>query len=100
MGNNVILRQLKREGITKGGIVLTDKEQERSDEAVVCGVGMDVPWYASTGKDPYPAIAIGEHVLFAPWNAHQVRIEEQPYLIVPFDCIFAKVDESYTEFRP
>ena len=88
IGDRVVLKQLDAEEITKGGIILTSKSQEKPQEAEVVAVG---PGKTEDGETVQMQVAVGDKVIFSKYAGTEVKLGEDEYIIVKHGDILAIV---------
>lgn len=67
--NRVIVKELKAESTTKGGIILPETSQQRASQGTVVAVGCDVTEFAE-----------GEQVIYSHFLGHEFTIDGDKYL--------------------
>lgn len=82
--DRVLLRPVKPEERTKGGIILPDTAQEKSQEGEVVAVG----------DDENIKVKPGDRVLFARYSGTEVKIDGIEYVIVNRSDLLAVIDRS------
>lgn len=80
--DRVVIKPLKKENETKGGIIVPDSAKEKPMEGEVIAVGPGK-------KDEPTTVKIGDHVLYGKYSGTEVKIEDQDYLIMKESEIFA-----------
>ncbi|MEW6723801.1 MAG: co-chaperone GroES [Bacillota bacterium] len=86
LADRVVVKVLKQEETTKGGIVLPDTAKEKPQIAEVVAVG---PGRVEEGKRVPMEVKAGDHVIFAKYSGTEVKIEGEEYLILRESDILA-----------
>lgn len=71
LGDRVLVRPDARKDVKKGLIYIPDAAQSKPQEGEVTAVGPDVK-----------GLAVGDRVLFGKYAGSEVRINDEPYLII------------------
>lgn len=87
--DKVILEMIEPEEITKGGIVLPSKAQEKSQIAKVINIG---PGKMIDGKIIPMNVSIGQKVIINKYSGTEVKYEDKEYLIISEKDILAIVE--------
>ena len=84
LGDRIVVRPIKREEVTKGGIVLPDTAKEKPQEGEVIAVGMgDVD---SKGNKIPLSVKVGDKIIFSSYAGVEFNPdEENEYLILSED---------------
>lgn len=89
LGDRVVLKHLKAEEKTKGGIYLPDSAKEKPETAEVVAVG---PGKKDGDKVTPMQVKKGDIVLCSRYSGTNVKIDGEEYLILSEDDILAVVD--------
>lgn len=91
LGSRVVLKPLKEEEMTAGGIVIPDQSKEKPTKGKV----------VATGKGRYqdkeiipPEVKDGDTVIFSKYAGTEVKIGEEEYLILDEKDILAVLEET------
>jgi len=86
--DRVIVKRVKEEEKTKGGIIIPDtaKEKPQEGEVVAAGAGK-----FEKGKRVPLDVKIGDRILFGKYTGNDITIDDQEYLILREEEILAKV---------
>ena len=87
LGDRILIRPLKREEITRGGIVLPDTVQERPQEGEVLAVGPGR--LTDEGKRLEMEVKKGERVIYAKYAGNEIQIGDEELLILRDSDILA-----------
>lgn len=91
LSNNVILKPLKKEEVTKSGIVLPetmDKEKPEKAEVVACGPGKML----ENGKLMEMNVKEGDKVIFKKYSPDEIEIDGEDYLVLNESDIVAIIE--------
>ena len=78
--DRVVVRRVKSEEKTAGGIILPDTAQEKPSEGEVVSVGSGAR--DESGKVVPLDVKVGDRVLFGKWSGTEVKISGQELLIM------------------
>ena len=79
LGDRIVIKVLKEEERTKGGIVLPDtaKEKPQKGEVVAVGSGEIID-----GKKVPLEVKVGDKIIFSKYAGTEVKLDEEEYLIL------------------
>ena len=80
LGDRVVVRRVKEDQKTPGGIIIPDTVQEKPQEGEVIAVGPGAP--DNNGKLVPTTVKAGEFVLFGKWSGTEVKIDGEELLII------------------
>lgn len=86
--NNVIVKPLKGEEMTKSGIVLPDtmdKDKPEKGEVIAIGSGRIL----DNGETMKMSVKIGDQVMFKKYSPDEVKIDGEDYLVLSESDIIA-----------
>jgi chaperonin GroES len=86
--NNVIVKPLQAEEMTKSGIVLpsvADKENPEKGEIIACGPGK----VNNKGELVKMSVQVGDKVIFKKYSPDEVEIDNEKYLVLSESDILA-----------
>lgn len=89
--DRVILKRVKEEEKTKGGIIIPDTAKEKPVEGEVVAVGNGKVLEDGTVKKL--DVKVGDRVLFGKYSGTEVKLEGEERLIVREDDILAVLDK-------
>ena len=78
--DRVVVRRLKQEEKTSGGIIIPDTAQEKPQEGEVVAVGPGAR--DDDGKLHAPEVKAGDRVLFGKWSGTEVKLDGEELLIM------------------
>jgi len=88
LSNNVIVKPLKVEEVTKSGIVLpetNEKERPEKGEIIACGPGK----MTEQGNLIKMSVKVGDKVIFKKYSPDEIKIENEDYLVLSENDIVA-----------
>ena len=80
LGDRVVVRRIKEDQKTAGGIIIPDTVQEKPQEGEVISVGPGAP--DNNGKLVPTTVKVGEYVLFGKWSGTEVKLDGEELLIM------------------
>jgi chaperonin GroES len=80
LGDRVVVRRVKEDNKTAGGIIIPDTAQEKPQEGEVIAVGPGA--LDDSGKRVVPEVKAGDRVLFGKWSGTEVKIDGEELLIM------------------
>jgi chaperonin GroES len=80
LGDRVVVRRVKEDQKTAGGIIIPDTVQEKPQEGEVIAVGPGAR--DENGKRAEPELKAGDIVLFGKWSGTEVKIDGEELLIM------------------
>lgn len=88
--NNVLIRPVKAEEKTAGGILLPDtvKEKPQIGEVMAVGPGELTP----KGERHAMSVSVGQKVMYKKWGGNEVKVENEEWTIVEDKDILAIVN--------
>lgn len=89
LGDRVVLKQVEAEEVTKSGIVLPTKAQEKPQQAEVIAVG---PGGIVDGKEVKMQVEVGQKVIYSKYAGTEVKMDNIEYIIVKQNDILAIVE--------
>jgi chaperonin GroES len=76
----VVVRRVKEEQKTAGGIIIPDTAQEKPQEGEIVAVGPGA--LDDDGKRVAPDVKVGERILFGKWSGTEVTVDGEELLIM------------------
>ena len=80
LGDRVVVRRIKEEQKTSGGIIIPETAQEKPQEGEIVAVGPGA--LDDNGKRVAPEVKPGDIVLFGKWSGNEVKIDGEELLIM------------------
>jgi chaperonin GroES len=90
LGDRVVVRRVKEEQKTAGGIIIPDTAQEKPQEGEIVAVGPGAR--DEDGKRIAPEVAAGQRVLFGKWSGTEVKIDGEDLLIMKESDIMGVIE--------
>ena len=89
--DRVLVRRVKEEEKTKGGIIIPDTAKEKPQEGEVVAVGPGAR--DEDGKITPLDVKAGDRILFGKWSGTEVKIDGEELLIMKESDILGVVDK-------
>jgi chaperonin GroES len=89
--DRVIVKRVKEEGKTKGGIIIPETAKEKPMEGKVTAVGKGK--VLEDGKIHPPDVKAGDRVLFGKYAGTEVKIDGEEHLIMREDDILGVIEK-------
>jgi chaperonin GroES len=80
LGDRVVVRRVKEDQKTPGGIIIPETAQEKPQEGEIIAVGPGA--LDDNGKRVAPEVKTGDRVLFGKWSGTEVKIDGEELLIM------------------
>ncbi len=90
--DRVLVKRLKEEEMTKGGIIIPDTAKEKPQEAEVVAAGPGK--YNDDGKRIPLEVKAGDRVLIGKYSGSEIKVDDEEYVIVREDEVLAIVDQK------
>lgn len=90
LGDRILIRPLKAEEKTKGGIILPDTAKEKPQEGKVIAVGKGKT--LESGKVESLEVKVGDKVLYGKYSGTEIKIEGEEHLIVKEEDVLAIIE--------
>jgi len=90
LGDRVVVRRVKEEQKTAGGIIIPETAQEKPQEGEIIAVGPGA--LDDSGKRVAPEVKAGDRVLFGKWSGTEVKIDGEELLIMKESDIMGIVE--------
>ena len=90
--DRVVVRRVKEEEKTKGGIIIPDTAKEKPQEGEVIAVGPGAR--DESGKLVPLEVKAGDRVLFGKWSGSEVKIDEEDLLIMKESDILGVIERT------
>jgi chaperonin GroES len=89
--DRILVKRLKEQEKTKGGIIIPDKAKEKPIEAEVVAVGSGRLQKDGTVR-PLD-VRQGDHILFGTYSGTEVKLEGEEHLILKEDEVLAVIEK-------
>jgi len=95
LGDNVIVKPLAQETVTKGGIIIPDTAKEKPQQGEIIATG---PGRTNKKGAVVPMnVKVGDQIIFAKYTGSEIKLDNEKYVIMPeSDALAVLVDESAT----
>ncbi|MDZ4775920.1 MAG: co-chaperone GroES [Alphaproteobacteria bacterium] len=90
LGDRVLVKRVKEEEKTKGGIIIPDTAQEKPQEGEVVAVGPGAR--DEDGERIEMDVKVGERILFGKWSGTEVKVDGDDLLIMKESDILGVID--------
>ena len=80
LGDRVLVKRIKEEERTKGGIVIPDTAKEKPQEGMVVAVGNGK--YSEEGKLIPIEVKAGDKILFGKYSGSEVKLDGEEHMIM------------------
>ena len=88
--DRVLVKRVKEEEKTKGGIIIPDTAQEKPQEGEVVAVGPGAR--DESGKVQPLDVKTGDRILFGKWSGTEVKIDGEDLLIMKETDVMGVID--------
>src|SRR5690349_20196336 len=89
--DRVLVKRVKEEEKTKGGIIIPDTAKEKPQEGKVVAVGSGVR--AEDGKVTPLDVKVGDRILFGKWSGTEVTLDGEELIIMKESDILGIVEK-------
>jgi chaperonin GroES len=90
LGDRILIKRIKEEEKTKGGIIIPDTAKEKPQEGRVVAVGKGKT--TEQGKLVVPDVKAGDKILFGKYSGSEVKIDDEEHLILREDDILGVIE--------
>jgi chaperonin GroES len=90
LGDRILVKRIKEEEKTKGGIIIPDTAKEKPQEGKVVAVGKGK--MTEEGKLLVPDVKPGDKILFGKYSGSEIKIEGEEHLILREDDILGVIE--------
>ena len=80
LGDRVVVKRVKEETKSSGGIIIPDTAQEKPQEGEVVAVGPGAS--DDNGERIAPEVKAGERILFGKWSGTEIKVDGEELLIM------------------
>lgn len=91
LGERLLIKPIKEEEKSEGGIVLPDSAKEKPQKAEVVAVGPGK--VTEDGKTIPLTVKVGDKVLIGKYAGNEIKIDDEEFVIAREDEILAKIEE-------
>ena len=89
VGDRIVVKPIKREETTKGGIILPDTAKEKPQEGEVIAVGPGR--FTVDGNRIEMEVKKGDKVMYAKYAGTEIKLDDEELLILRESDVLAKV---------
>ncbi len=90
LGDRILVKRIKEEEKTKGGIIIPDSAKEKPQEGKVVAVGKGK--VTEDGKLVAPEVKAGDKVLFGKYSGSEIKLDGEDHLILREDDILGVLE--------
>ena len=90
LGDRILVKRIKEEEKTKGGIIIPDTAKEKPQEGKVVAVGKGK--YSEEGKLIPIEVKAGDKILFGKYSGSEIKLDGEDHLIMREDDILGILD--------
>jgi chaperonin GroES len=90
LSDRILVKRIKEEDKTRGGIIIPDTAKEKPQEGKVVAVGKGK--MTEGGKLVAPDVKVGDRILFGKYSGSEVRLEDEEHLILREDDILGVLE--------
>jgi chaperonin GroES len=90
LGDRILVKQVKEEDQTKGGIIIPDTAKEKPQEGRIVAVGKGK--MTDAGHLVAPDVKAGDRILFGKYSRSEVKLEDEEHLILREDDILGVLE--------
>ncbi len=90
LGDRILVKRIKEEDKSRGGIIIPDTAKEKPQEGKVVAVGKGKTM--ETGKMLAPDVKAGDRILFGKYSGSEIRLEDEEHLILREDDILGVLE--------
>ncbi len=90
LSDRILVKRIKEEEKSKGGIIIPDTAKEKPQEGKVVAVGKGK--MTEQGKLLVPDVKAGDKILFGKYSGSEVKIEGEEHLILREDDILGVLE--------
>lgn len=90
--DRVLVKRVKEEEKTKGGIIIPDTAKEKPQEGEIIAVGPGAR--DESGKRIEPDVKVGDRILFGKWSGTEVTLDGDELLIMKESDIMGIVERE------
>ena len=91
LGDRVLVKRIKEEDKTKGGIIIPDTAKEKPQEGKVMAVGKGK--VAEDGKLIPPEVKAGDRILFGKYSGSEIKLDGEEHVVLREDDILGIITE-------
>ena len=89
LGDRILVKRVKEEEKTKGGIIIPDTAKEKPQEGKVVAVGRGK---YEDGKLVAPDVKAGDKILFGKYSGSEIKLEGEEHVVLREDDILGVLE--------
>jgi chaperonin GroES len=89
LGDRILVKRIKEEEKTKGGIIIPDTAKEKPQEGKVVAVGKGK---FEDGKLVAPEVKAGDKILFGKYSGSEIKLEGDDLIVLREDDILGIIE--------
>jgi chaperonin GroES len=89
LGDRILVKRIKEEEKTKGGIIIPDTAKEKPQEGKVVAVGRGK---YEDGKLVAPDVKAGDKILFGKYSGSEVKLDGEEHIVLREDDILGVLE--------
>ena len=94
LSDRVVVRRIKEEEKTAGGIIIPDTAKEKPQEGEVVAVG---PGARNEAGQLQPLdVKVGDRILFGKWSGTEIKLDGEDLIIMKESDVMGVIDETAT----
>ena len=97
LGDRILVRRIKEEERTKGGIIIPDTAKEKPQEGKVVSVGKGK--YGDDGKLIPIEVKAGDKILFGKYSGSEVKLDGEEHMIMREDEVLGILEAAPKEAK-
>jgi chaperonin GroES len=90
LGDRIVVRRIKEEDKTKGGIIIPDAAKEKPQEGMVVAVGKGK--VTESGKVLASELRAGDRILFGKYSGSEAKLDAEEHLILREDDVLGVLE--------
>jgi chaperonin GroES len=90
LGDRILVKRIKEEEKTKGGIIIPDTAKEKPQEGKVVAVGKGK--MSDDGKLVPPEVRAGDKILFGKYSGSEIKLEGDDLIVLREDDILGIIE--------
>ncbi len=89
LGDRILVKRIKEEEKTKGGIIIPDTAKEKPQEGKVVAVGKGK---FEDGKLVAPDVKAGDKILFGKYSGSEIKLDGEEHIVLREDDILGIIE--------
>jgi len=91
LGDRILVKRIKEEEKTKGGIIIPDTAKEKPQEGKVVAVGKGK--VTEDGKLVPPDVRAGDKILFGKYSGSEIKLDGDEHIVLREDDILGVITD-------